>query len=376
MMKKIVLIGGGHSHAIALKYWQTHQLENVKIILVSDVQFTPYSGMLPGLIAGLYSYEESHIDLKKLAQSVSAQLIIDRVVDIEPEPDRKQVICASGKIVEFDLLSIDIGSTPSVGNIKGARRFATPAKPVPQLLEKWQEIIERAQSEKQLHQPLNISIIGGGIGGVELALNMEYKLQQMLPDDLFNINLIHQGQRLISDRNETASKLITQVLRKQKIKIYLQTQINQVNQKSVISKTGEKIRTDYCFLVTQADAPDWLKENEIVTDEKGFILVTQTLQTINYPYIFATGDISAIENNPRPKAGVFAVRQGKPLAKNIIKYLSKSRLESFKPQQKYLSIIGISNVNGIAIWGERAWKSPFFWYGKKYLDFNFIKQFK
>ena len=162
-MKKIVLIGGGHSHAIALLYWRKWNItsdSDITISLISDVQYTPYSGMLPGLIAGLYTYEQSHIDLRKLTQSLSAQLIIDRVINIEP--DLKQVICQSGKIVEFDVLSIDIGSTPQIDNIQGAKQFATRAKPVGLLLEKWQEVIE--QGKHNSHQQINLSIIGGQEG--------------------------------------------------------------------------------------------------------------------------------------------------------------------------------------------------------------------
>ena len=105
-------------------------------------------------------------------------------------------------------------------------------------------------------------------------------------------------------------------------------------------------------------------------------MITGRLQTIDYSYIFATGYIAMMVDHPLPNAGVFAVRQGKPLAQNILKYLRKSRLIKHKPQQKYLNIIGVGDSSAIAIWGKRGFESPLFWYGKKYVDFSFVKQFK
>ncbi len=368
----LVFIGGGHSHAIALKkIWKQTKHPDVQVTLISDVKYTPYSGMLPGLIAGYYSYEQAHINLEKLAQFANVKLVIDRVINIKP--DQKQIICESGKIVNFDLLSIDIGSTPKKSTIEGAKLYATPAKPVPQLWHKWQQIIEICQNNPQ--SPVTISIIGGGAGGVELALNMHHRLINILASNQLTINLIHRGERILTNQNKWISNQLTQVLNNRQINLYLETEIEQVTKTQIISKQGIKIDSDYTFLVTQAQAPIWLIDNLISTDQNGFILVKDTLQSINYDYIFATGDIATMINYDRPKAGVFAVRQGKPLLRNLDKYLSSQSLSKYKPQQKYLNIIGTGDKKAIAMWGKIGYKSSILWYVKEWLDFSFINQF-
>lgn len=370
-MKKLVLIGGGHSHAIALREWGKKKITGIKVILISNVKKTPYSGMLPGLIAGYYDYETTHIDLEKLTKFAEVQLIIDQVIDIQPE--LKKVICQSGRIIDFDVLAIDIGSTPKKTAIKGADLYTIPAKPVPYLIKKWQEIVQNCQSQPD--SPLTINIIGGGAGGVELALNMHQRLTNILKPEILTINLIHRGARILSHQNKWVSHQLTQILNQRKINLYLRTEIKAVTATEVITKSGKKITSDYSFLVTQAQAPLWLQNNQIITDENGFILVQDSLQTINYDNIFATGDIATMINYPRPKAGVFAVKQGKPLLQNICKYLSNKPLKKYKPQQKYLNIIGTGNKKAIAIWGPIACQSPLLWNFKEWLDFNFMNQF-
>ncbi|MER3587762.1 MAG: bifunctional NADH dehydrogenase FAD-containing subunit/selenide, water dikinase SelD, partial [Mastigocladus sp. ERB_26_1] len=79
----------------------------IRLTLITDRFDTPYSGMLPGHIAGFYSHDQCHIDLRLLTNFAKAQLYIDRVVGLDLE--NKKVICANRPEVGFDLLSIDIG---------------------------------------------------------------------------------------------------------------------------------------------------------------------------------------------------------------------------------------------------------------------------
>ena len=161
MSQKLVLIGGGHAHAIALRQWGLSPLSDVDLTLISDVEQTPYSGMLPGLVAGFYNYHETHIDLRSLARFAGAEFICDRANGIDP--DNNQIICTSGQLT-FDYLSLDIGSIPQTLTIPGAKEYIIPAKPVPVFLDAWYKLNHLAAAH--LEQPLSIAIVGGGAGGV------------------------------------------------------------------------------------------------------------------------------------------------------------------------------------------------------------------
>jgi pyridine nucleotide-disulfide oxidoreductase family protein len=371
MNQKLVLIGGGHAHAIALKQWGLNPLPELDLTLISDVEQTPYSGMLPGHVAGFYSYDETHIDLRGLAQFSGAEFISDRAIGIDLESN--QVICASGQF-KFDYLSLDIGSIPQSLAVPGTKEYAVPAKPVPDFLDAWYKLKQLAASNPE--QPLSIAIVGGGAGGVELALNMHTCLKGILKGrNTPEIRLIHRGRQLLSGHNDWVSNQLTKIIRQRGIKLYLQQDVREVFADRLICSSGLEIKASHIFWVTQATAPSWLQESELKTDDQGFILVADTLQSISHPHIFAAGDIATMINYQRPKAGVFAVRQGQPLFNNWQNMLTQQPLQDYIPQDKYLALIGTGDYKAIASWGSFGWRAAFFWWLKDYIDRKFMNRF-
>lgn len=377
----LVLIGGGHSHAITLKLWGMNPIPGIRLTLITDTSHTPYSGMLPGHIAGFYSFDETHIDLRRLARFSQAQLYLDQAINLDLINNK--VICANYPPVDFDYLSIDIGSTPETVNIPGASQYAITAKPISRFLTVWNALIEMVINEP--HQQYSISIVGGGAGGVELALNIHSRLTGILqtynqPLSNIKINLFHQGETLLSSHNYWVSKRAKNVLQKRKIQLFLNERVikvtsNNSNSYQVHCDTGLAVDCDFVFWVTQASAPSWIKDCGLKTDNRGFILVNNNLQSISHTNIFAAGDIATIQDTFYPKAGVFAVRQGKPLFKNLQKIILEEPLISYQPQKYFLSLIGTGDKRAIASWGYLGWESSILWHWKDYIDRQFMQQF-
>lgn len=372
VIKNLVLIGGGHSHAIALKLFGSKPIPGVRLILITDVAKTPYSGMLPGHVAGFYSYDETHIDLCRLARSAGAELYLDKAIGLDLE--KNLVICKHHQPVSFDYLSIDIGSTPATASIPGADLYAIPAKPVSQFLDAWNQIIDRAieQPEKQIA----IAIVGGGAGGVELVFNMQSRLQKILTKtDLLSIHLLHRGEKLLPKHNDRVSKQVEKIAIDRGIQLHLKEAIASVSAGKINCQSGLTVEADYIFWVTQASAPTWIKESGLATDDRGFILVGDTLQSVSHSHVFAVGDIATMQDRLIPKAGVFAVRQGKPLFTNWERSIAKKPLQLYIPQKRYLSLIGTGDKNAIASWGKLAWRLPLLWYWKDWIDRRFMNMF-
>lgn len=369
----LVLIGGGHAQAIALKLWGQNPLAGVNLTLISDVEQTPYSGMLPGHVAGFYSYAETHIDLRSLSQYAGANLVIDKAVGLDLANNR--VILASQKTIAFDYLSIDIGSTPQTSSLPGVKEYATPAKPVPLFLAAWEELL--AEINHHPAKSFSIGVVGGGAGGVELALNMQARFREMgkWGEGKVTIDLIHRGSQLLSGHNSWVSHKLKKILISRGIKLHLEQSVAKVLPEKIICESGLEIKCNRVFWVTQAAAPDWIKASGLKTDASGFILVKDTLQSISHPHIFAAGDIATMKNHQRPKAGVFAVRQGEPLFTNWRRIILGETLKSYTPQSKYLALIGTGDRQAIASWSKIGWRSQLFWYFKDYIDRNFMNQF-
>ncbi|MGL5035813.1 MAG: FAD-dependent oxidoreductase, partial [Microcystaceae cyanobacterium] len=384
---KIVLVGGGHSHAILLRLWGLQPLKNVDLTLITDVENTPYSGMLPGYLAGFYDFQQTHINLTDLAKFAGAKIIVDQAIALDLAQNRVQ--CLKTGDIDFDYLLIDIGSTPKLDPIPGIE-YVIPAKPVPVLLQTWEKLLNQVKLNPEL--PINLTIVGGGIGGVELALNMRSRLANLLqkagksPENV-KLTLIHRGERLLNNYSLKTSQLVTNLLRQNKILFYEQETIQEISQLlesssyletrglnplpvgsesnqtiidqdnyQITCQSGLNFTTNAIFWVTQATPATWITKSGLHTDDRGFILIDSTLRSLSHPHIFATGDIASLVNHPSPKAGVFAVRQGQPLFVNLQKLIQGQALKSYYPQKNHLSLIGTGDKKAIAVWGNWAYQ--------------------
>jgi len=376
IVKDLVLVGGGHSHAIALRMFAMNPLPGVRLTLITEASHTPYSGMLPGHVAGFYDFDECHIDLRRLAQFAQVQLYIDRAVGLDLE--NKKVLCANHPPVAFDVLSINIGSTPAHIDVPGATEYTIPAKPVPQFLSQWNQLVEDVTKNPQ--QPLCLGIVGGGAGGVELALTMQRRLHQILNvkthhSTPLQIHLFHRDAELLLGHSPWVRQRLLDILVSRGIQVHLQEPVSEVLPRKIRCESGLVVECDYTFWVTQASAPDWIRESGLKTDSNGFVLVNDTLRSLSHPDIFASGDIATMVNHPRPKAGVFAVRQGKPLFENLQRVLLEKPLKPYKPQNLYLGLIGTGDRNAIASWARFGWQSPLLWRWKDHIDRKFMNRF-
>ncbi|ASC72821.1 hypothetical protein XM38_037800 [Halomicronema hongdechloris C2206] len=383
IVKDLVLLGGGHSHAIVLRQWGMRPLAGVQITLITNLADTPYSGMLPSHVAGLYDFDQAHIDLRPLTRFAQARLFMDRVIGLDLE--RRRVICAHHPPVAYDVLSIDTGSTPAMVAVPGAADHAVPAKPVPQLLQAWARV--RQQLEASPERPLTIAVVGGGIGGVELTLNMQARLQRRLkelgrPQDQVTFHLFHRRAELAPERSRATRHYLQRLCLRRRIQLHLQQTVAAVETIGgplpyrVRCESGLTVACDRIFWVTQAAAPDWVRQSGLANDSQGFIAVADTLQSRSHPNVFAAGDVATMVNHPRPKAGVFAVRQGKPLSLNLRRHLQGQPLQPFRPQRQFLTLIDTGRGTAIASRGPFVAESCLFRYWKDHIDQKFMALFR
>ncbi len=363
----LVLVGGGHSHALVLrKMGMSPWPADVRLTLITNLADTPYSGMLPCHISGLYDFDTAHIDLRPLTRFANCRLIMDEMVGLDSA--KQKILCRSHPPIAYDTLSIDIGSTPTKSQVPGAAEHAIPAKPVPKLLKAWNKYLssveERLSDNSQ--STATISIVGGGVGGVEMAFAMQTRLQQLIkhPQQIA-VHIFQRGPHLAKGRNRWTQRMVEKMCKERNIRVHTGETVCEVTAEAVHCESGLVVKCDRTFWVTNASAPTWLKESGLTLTEDGFLAVEDTLQTRSHSNIFAAGDVATMVNHKRPKAGVFAVRQGPPLYENLKRYVMGQPLKPFKPQNRYLNIIDTDTEKAIASWGPfavhskwcRAWKN-------------------
>ncbi|MBD2108729.1 selenide, water dikinase SelD [Nodosilinea sp. FACHB-13] len=379
----VVLVGGGHTHALVLRQWGMAPLPGVRLTLLTDLVDTPYSGMLPSYVAGRYSFDEAHIDLRPLTRFAQCRLVVDRAVGLDLAQQR--VLCANHPPLAYDVLSVDTGSTPATLSVPGAAEYAIAAKPVPALLRQWQQLVENVAANPQ--EPVSLAVVGGGVGGVELAIGIHERLVNLLdtlgqPAANLALHLFHRGDELAPERNRWTRRRLERVLRDRGIHLHLSEAVKEIcldegsGQRVVRGSSGLAVKCDRVFWVTSASAPAWLQESGLSLTDEGFIQIGDTLQTLSHPNVFAAGDVATMARHPRPKAGVFAVRQGPPLAHNLRCFVQGQLLKPFRPQHQFLSLIETGNGKAIADRGPFAIESPLAHRWKDHIDRKFMDRFR
>ena len=372
VIKNLVLLGGGHAHVGVLKHFAMNPLPGVQITLITRDIHTPYSGMLPGYIAGHYPYDKTHIDLWALSRFAKAQVLHAPATQIDYA--NRQVICPGRPAICFDLLSINIGSQPQT-KVPGAAQYALPIKPTDRFLQSWEKIIGQI---KTIQAPYRLVLVGTGAGGVEMSLATKYRLQNELrqvgkPTNWIEVTLIGSTPMILPTHNQRVRDKFMRILKAQQIQLIPNAPVTEVGADYV--RCGEKhYLADAIIWVTQASAQSWVSQ-ELATSQDGFIQVNDRLQAIHHPDIFAAGDIADVINHPRMKSGVFAVRQGKWLAKNLRRALLGKALKSYRPQKNFLSLISTGNQYAVASRSHWSVEGRWVWKIKNWIDQRFMNKY-
>ena len=376
VLRDIVLVGGGHSHVGVLKSFGMKPIPGVRITLICTDMHTPYSGMLPGYVAGHYDFDEVHIDLSRLAVFAGARLYRDEVTGLDRI--NKKVLCRSRPPVPYDQLSINIGSTPQLRQVPGATEFTVAVKPIQRFNDRWLALLDRVQHHAG---KLTIAVVGAGAGGVELLLAMQFRLRNEMqkwgrnPDDLV-FHLFTDAANILPTHNTSVRRRFDAVLAARGVVVHRNAGVTEVFAGHLKTATGDVLATDEIVWVTSAGGAPWLRDTGLELDAVGFINVTDTLQTVTDPNIFAAGDIASMINYKLEKAGVFAVRQGVPLTANLRRAVEGTPLVPYHPQRTWLALISTGDKYAVASRGWLHFAGTVVWQWKDWIDRRFMTKFQ
>jgi selenide,water dikinase len=378
VLRDLVFVGGGHSHVGVLRMFAMKPEPGVRITVICTDIDTPYSGMLPGYISGHYSFDDVHIDLGRLCAFAGARFFHDAVVGIDRE--RQRVLCRDRPPVPYDLLSINIGSTPQVQQVEGAQALAVPVKPIAQFNQRWLALLDKALHWPVQRGPMTVAVVGGGAGGVELVLSMQYRLRRELKamgrnPEALRFVLLTSSDTVLPTHNPGVRARFARVLRERHVEVHTRSAVIKVSPGCLHTQDGRTFDADETLWVTQAGGPAWLQGTGLALNERGFIRVNEQLQTLTDPAVFAAGDIADFTDRPLEKAGVFAVRMGKPLAENLRRSLRGEPLKAYHPQRDWLSLISTGDQHAVASRGALGFAGDWVWRWKDHIDRSFMRKF-
>ncbi|TNF22239.1 MAG: selenide, water dikinase SelD [Rhodobacteraceae bacterium] len=363
LTRDLVLIGGGHSHALVLHKWGMDPLPGVRLTLINPGPTAPYSGMLPGHVAGHYPRAALDIDLVRLARFAGARVVLGAARHID---SAARLVHVPGRApLAYDVASVDIGITSAMPDLPGFAEHAVPAKPLGDFADAWAAF--RARSG-----PARVAVLGGGVAGAELAMAMAHALTG---DGRAAEVVLVERARAFSALRPAAGDRLRRALAACGVTLREGAEVTSVSEEGLTLTDGSTLAADFVTGAAGAFPHGWLAMSGLVLHE-GFIEVDAHLRTSD-PAVFAVGDCAHMTHAPRPKAGVYAVRQAPVLFYNLRACLSGSAPKRrYQPQGDYLKLISLGRKSALADRFGIALGGPLLWRWKDRIDQGFMQKFR
>ena len=358
LTRELVLVGGGHAHALVLKRWGMNPVPGARLTVINPGATAPYTGMLPGFVAGHYGRDDLEIDLVRLARFAGARLILGYADGIDT--DAKRIHIADRGAIAYDIASIDVGIHSDMPSLPGFDAHGVPAKPLHRFADAWATC--RAGTG-----PLKIAVIGGGVGGVELAMAMTHAVRT---DGRAVETVVIEADEALPGLGDGARMTLTDRMAEMQITILEGVRVSKVQSDGVTLSDGRQIEAGFTVGAAGARPWPWLAELGL-THKDGFLTVDETLRTSD-PNIYAAGDCAHLSHAPRPKAGVYAVRAAPVLTHNLRADLTGGSRKAFHPQADFLKLISLGEKSALGEKWGRTFKGPWVWRWKDHIDRTFM----
>ena len=371
LKKELVLVGGGHSHVQVIRMLAMKKaLRGIRVTLISDESTVCYSGMLPGCLAGLYRPDEMEMELRPLCAWAGIRFIRSRVAGLDPA--MQQVFFEDGRPpLAYDTLSINIGSIPRGMDTPGVQEHAVPTRPLGKLLKRVRQFEENHRADGQ---PLRIVIAGGGAAGAELAFAMYARWGERFAP--IEITLVESQSTLLTGHNPRVARIIMRYLEEKGITCLTGRRVGGVDETGVHFEDHPSLPCNFLLWATGGAPPDLLRKTNLGTSEHGFIRVRPTLQVTGHDNVFAAGDCIEFESRPLPKSGVYAVREGPVLARNIQSFMESRPPVPYKPQASALALLMTGTRNAVTSRRHIAFHGAWVWRLKDWIDRRWMRKFE
>lgn len=365
-MKHLVLAGAGHAHALVLREWARAPLPGVALTVVSPQALAPYSGMVPGWLAGHYRFDEIVLDFPRLCAAAGARWVEGEIGALDAP--RRCVYLADGSELVYDLLSLNVGST--LRPPASVHALMLPLRPLADLRLRYEALVARLAAD-QGTGPLMVTAVGGGAAGFEAVLAVLARLRATLARPVHGA-WITRGTELLPGLSAPARRAALRALQRAGVTVQLGTAWCEAKDHG----------SDVVLWATGAEAHDWQRDparrGSLAVDDQGFVRIDEHLRSLSHPQVFAVGDCARWAGTALPKAGVYAVRMGPVLTNNLRAALGAPAAapRAYSPQRRFLMLLATGSGRAIASRGPFGAEGRWAWRWKDHIDRRFIAQFR
>jgi pyridine nucleotide-disulfide oxidoreductase family protein len=367
---RLVLVGGGHAHLHVLADLAARPLSGVEATLVSPSAWHHYSGMVPGFLQGVYAEGELAIDLASLAARARARLV-EAPAERIAIPDR--TVDAGGASLPFDVLSLDVGADPAGLDAPGAGEHAVTVRPMRQAVALRARIDALAGPARR--GPVRVTVVGAGAGGVEVALALHRRIRNA--GSRPELTLVEAASDVLPDYAPPVRRRAARILAARGVAVTIGRAVSRVEASAVQLDDGARVPADLVVWLAGAAGPALLRSAGLALDPRGFLLVGSTLRVVGGAPVWGAGDCATLAAHPEtPKAGVYAVRQGPVLARNLRAALGEGSPAPYVPQRTFLSLLNTADGKALLRWHGVVSHSRVAWWLKDRIDRRFVRRYR
>ncbi|MCZ2338406.1 MAG: NAD(P)/FAD-dependent oxidoreductase, partial [Chitinophagales bacterium] len=341
--KRVVIIGGGFGGIETAKALSDKE---VQIVLLDKHNYHCFQPLLYQVATGGLEPDSIAYPLRKLMQKIPNGLF--RMAEVRNIDHKNQKIHTDIGDLKYDYLVIATGSMTNFFKFqKEISSKMMQMKDIPQALDLRSFILENFEEalltydENRKEELINISIVGGGPTGVELAGALGEMKKNILPKDYpeidfrkMQIHLFESGDRLLGPMHPENSAKALKYLKKFGVNVWLNTMVTDYNGDELTAQDGTKIKSN--TLIWTAGVKGNTVEgfaSDCIVDGNRF-LVNEHCQVNGFDHIFAIGDVATMVSDAFPKGhpmvAPVAIQQGKLVAKNILALLNGKEQQKFR----------------------------------------------
>lgn len=283
--------------------------------------------------------------------------------------DERRVVLQSGNEIEYDLLSLDVGSVAALAGLAGAEH-GIALRPIEHMQTALESLDERTRSGMLR----TLAVVGAGAAGVEVLLALNHRLAGIAPGRVQAL-LVADETGLLPNHGASARHRVGAAFARLGIRMQSGVAVRALSAHGLELINGEIIAADAVILATGAAPHSWLAASSLTADARGFVAVDDCLRSVSHPQVFGAGDAVTTIHDPKPKSGVFAVRQGPALALNLERVLAGAQPRPFHCPSRALAIFNTGGKRAIAAWQGLAAEGRWVWRWKDWLDRRFMAQY-
>ena len=364
----LVLVGAGHSNIALIRRFAMDPLEGVRLVVINPESTAPYSGMLPGFLAGQYIADELFIDVAALCKQAGARFIRGSLERVDTASKmlliRHQAFPNVRELyIPYDYAVLNTGAAPA-DSFPSTHAGCYYVKPIRELLIDLPRIDERMRRGNR-----SMVIAGGGAAGIELAFAFRARYGSDATITLVSRRSIDHDNAL-----SAGASVIRRALEKKRITLLESVEVTEAIVEEVLLSNGRSVAAHVVCVATPVRAPSWIERSGLAGKD-GFLTVNAELQVDDCEGLYASGDIVNLPFS-RGRSGVMAVRAGQYLAKALWQKIQGRHVSPFRPQRHWLTLLNLGNGEAIAVRGSLAYQGASLFKLKDRIDQKFMARFK